>query len=389
MENKDYISSIRKFIAPEFVFGVNSTLFLGRYCKSLDLNKVLIVTDNTLKNTKNMNAVIQSLISESIQFEVFSDITPNPKDIEVMKGAAFFINTKCDSIVAYGGGSVIDAAKGIGIVSTNNQEIVTFEGVDKIELPMPPFICIPTTAGSSADVSQFCIINKVSEKVKIAIISKSLVPDVSLIDPVNLISMPAFLTACTGIDALVHAFEAYVSTGSSYVTDVHALTAVKLITENLIDSITNPDDIERRSLLMMGSLQAGLAFSNASLGCVHALAHSLGWYFDLPHGECNALLLEAVVDYNFSSASKRYSKLAETIGLDVIKKSDEYTKKILLEFLADFRNKAGVRGTLKERGVKDSDIPVLSSKAIHDPCNATNPRIPTISDIENLYRRSL
>ncbi len=193
----------------------------------------------------------------------------------------------------------MDCAKGIGIVSTNRKNILDIEGIDNVPIPGPPLICIPTTSGTSADVSQFAIINDTVEKRKIAIISKTVVPDVALIDPLTTLTMPAYLTACTGIDALVHAVEAYVSTANSPLLDLHALEAVRLVCTNLPQVLAAPTDLELRGKMTLASLQAGLAFSNASLGAVHAMAHSLGGLLDLPHGECNALLLDHVVNFNY------------------------------------------------------------------------------------------
>jgi alcohol dehydrogenase class IV len=174
---------------------------------------------------------------------------------------------------------------------------------------MPPVICVPTTGGTSADVSQFVIVTDLELRTKLAIISKSVVPDVSLVDPETLTSMDPFLGACTGMDALVHAVEAFVSNAHSPLTDLHALHAVELIYKNLAASLRDPANLELRAPVMLGSLEAGLAFSNASLGAVHAMAHSLGGYLDLPHGECNAMLLQHVAAFNYQSASERYEEV--------------------------------------------------------------------------------
>lgn len=196
------------------------------------------------------------------------------------------------------GFGAIDCAKGIGVASTNRKHMLEFKGVDHVPIPGPPFIAIPSTAGTSADVSQFAIINDTDRRCKFAIISKSVVPDVALIDPTTTTTMDPYLTACTGMDALVHAIEAFVSTAHSPLFDIHALEAIRLVCKHLPFAIRNPQDAEARGGMMLASLEAGLAFSNASLGAVHAMAHSLGGYLDLPHGECNVLLLDHVVAFN-------------------------------------------------------------------------------------------
>lgn len=213
----------------------------------------------------------------------------------------------------------MDCAKGIGIASSSMRDILTFEGVDRVPVPAPPLICIPTTAGSSADVSQFAIITDEERKRKIAIVSKTLVPpDISLLDPgPPLTTMPRELTADAGMDTLSHAVEAYVSNASSPpMTDVHALEAIRLITSALPAVLEEPDDLDLRFSTLLASLHAGLAFSNASLGgAVHAMAHSLGGgAYDLVHGRCNALLLEHVMAANYEAASDRYERIGAIIG---------------------------------------------------------------------------
>lgn len=380
---------LRKFVAPEYIFGLKARNLAGNFCRQLGGRKVLIATDAGISKTPWLNEVQESLTQAGIEFAVFSSISPNPRDYEVMEGLDFYRQNKCNLILALGGGSVLDAAKGIGIVSTNHQHISVFEGVDKIARPMPPLICIPTTGGTAADVSQFAIINNYGERYKMAIISKSVVPDVALIDPEVLTSMDSFLTACTGIDALSHAFEAYVSNASSAVTDLYALEAIRLIHANLLYSYNNPQDIQARGKIMLSSLYAGLAFSNASLGCVHSMAHSLGGYLDLPHGECNAILLPHVVDFNYSAASDRFKVIAQALGIQVSGLSESQVRNALIGHLKDFNQSLGIYSSLSNKQVKSDDIPVLSEKAIKDPCNATNPKPPVKRDLEVIYSEAM
>lgn len=373
---------LRKFVAPEFVFGLDARLLAGRYTKNWGAKRVLVVTDPGVINAGWTAEVLQSLENEGLQHCVYKDISPNPRDHEVAAGVQYYQQQGCDGLVAIGGGSVMDCAKGIGIVVANGGDILNYEGVDRVSLPMPPLVCIPTTGGTSADVSQFAIINNTAEKVKIAIISKAVVPDVALVDPKTLTTLNPYLTACTGMDALVHAVEAFVSNASSPLTDMHALEAICLIRDHLADSVKAPSDLNHRGGVMLASLQAGLAFSNASLGCVHALAHSLGGYLDLPHGECNALLLAQVVDYNFPSAQERYLRLGEALGLDWRGMNADQCRLALVNHLIGLRQELGIGGTLGDRGLSTSDIGPLAGKALRDPCNATNPRIPNRRDLE-------
>lgn len=376
---------LRKFVAPEYIFGVDARLMAGNYCKKLGAKKVFLATDKGIINTSWFNELKLSLDENQVNYFIFSDISPNPRDFEVMNGANEFKDQQCNIILAIGGGSVIDCAKGIGVISTNNKEINLYEGVDEISIPIPPLICIPTTGGSSADVSQFAIINNTKEKYKMALISKALVPDIALIDPFVLTTMDDYLTACTGMDTLSHAIEAFVSNANSSFTDLYSIEAIKLISSNLENSITNPNDIQSRGKVMLASLYAGLAFSNASLGCVHSLAHSLGGYLDLAHGECNAILLPHVVDYNYNSTISRYNKVAELMGLNISGLSNTEIKNKLILHLIDFKQNLDISDTLKHKGVKKDIISTLASKAINDPCNATNPKPPSKKDLEVIY----
>ena len=310
----DTSSELRKFVAPEFVFGSGALTLIGRYARNFGAKNALVVTDPGLVRTGWVEKVIASLQEANISSEVFEGVTPNPKDHEVSRGILFYRETGCDIIIAVGGGSPIDCAKGIGIAHSNDMNVLEFEGVDEVPMPGPPLICIPTTAGSSADVSQFAIITDTARMLKIAIVSKTVVPDISLIDPETTTTMQAELTAATGIDALAHAVEAYVSNASSPITDLHALSAIPLLVQNLLPAIENPRHRVYRNNMMLGSLLAGLAFSNASLGLAHAMAHSLGGLLEQPHGMCNALLLSHVVGFNYPAVPERYDNIARAMG---------------------------------------------------------------------------
>ena len=224
---------------------------------------------------------------------------------------------------------------------------------------------------------------------KVAIVSKAVVPDVALIDASTTVTMNSYLTACTGMDALVHAIEAYVSTANSAVTDLHAMEAVRLIHANLLRTLAQPDNLELRSKMMLGSLQAGLAFSNASLGAVHAMAHSLGGLLDLPHGECNSILLEHVMTFNFSQASRRYKEIGAIMGLSLERMTATERQRAVLKEIEQLKQAAGIHKTLSECGVKSSDIPSLARKAMQDACIVTNPRRPNQRDIEVIYGEAL
>jgi alcohol dehydrogenase class IV len=234
---------LRKFVAPEFIFGSGARLLVGRYAKNFGARKVLIVTDSDVMAVGLVDPVFEALKNEGIDYEIYSDIKPNPTALQVSEGSKVYLDENCNFIVAVGGGSPMDCAKAIGIVSSNNKEVYEFEGVDKVLIPSPPLICIPTTAGSAADVSQFAIITDDDRKLKMAIVSKTVVPDVALIDPETTLTMDKSLTICTGFDVLSHAVEAFASNASSPITDLHALEAIRLVAKNLFPTSNDLDNI--------------------------------------------------------------------------------------------------------------------------------------------------
>ena len=378
----------RKFVVPEIVFGVGALELAGRYARNLGAANILLVTDPGVLEAGWPQKVIRALAAEGVAHIVFSDISPNPRAEEVMLGAARYETECCDVIVAVGGGSPMDCAKGIGIVSTNGRHVLEFEGVDRVDLPGPPLICIPTTAGTSADVSQFAIISNYYERKKIAIISKTVVPDVALIDPSTTLTMDAELTACTGMDAFVHAAEALVSSAGSPLTELHAVESARLIYRHLPAVLEAPDDLELRGKVMLGSLEAGLAFSNASLGAVHAMSHSLGGRFDLAHGESNSILVDHVVSFNWAAAQRRYHRMATAMGLELAGRPPEEARELFVDAVARFKRRVGIRQTLMDCGVDPVDVPFLARNALNDPCMATNPILPTPAQIEKIYEEA-
>lgn len=380
---------VRKFVAPEFIFGVGALELTAQYVHNLGGHKVLLVTDPGLIEAGWAGKVEQNLAAGNIAYTVFGDVTPNPKDHEVAAGVEVYRSEGCDLIVAVGGGSVMDCAKGIGIVHANEESIHTYEGVDEVPLPGPAMICIPTTAGTAADISQFAIINHTAKQYKMAIVSKLVVPDAALIDPRTTLTMSAQLTAETGMDALVHAFESYVSNASSPITDLNAVEAVRIIARTLPVAVHRLDDLRYRTDMMLASTLAGLAFSNASLGLVHAMAHSLGGLKDLPHGECNAILLRRVVDFNFDSAIEKYTHLAQLMGVDTEGRSPKQVKEALLNQIEVFTQTVGIAETLGTLGIRRQIIPALADYAIKDACVVTNPKPVEYEDVITVYEQAI
>jgi len=378
---------LRKFVVPEVIMGDGASLLINRYIGHFASKKPMIVTDRGIRKMPWFEDII--ILMESVVDEVviFDDVTANPKDYEAMLGAELFLSYECDLIVAIGGGSPMDCAKCISIVSTNGGHILDYEGVDEINLPGPPLICIPTTAGSAADVSQFAIITDSKSHIKKAIISKKVVPDLALIDTVPLMTMDSYLTACTGMDALTHAIEAYVSNAQSPMTDIHALEAIKCVNQYLEKAVVTSPNRALLFQLLLASTHAGFAFSNASLGAVHAMAHSLGGLLNLAHGECNSILLSEVIDVNFSAAPERYRHIACAMNLSVAHAPDKVVKDALIERINQLRINLGIPNRIYIPSKTDEIVLKLTETTQIDPCMVTNPRPLTDEEVGGLFEK--
>lgn len=387
MDKKNF--ELRKFVVPEIITGLDARLLVGRYIAHFGTKKPMIVTDTNVSTQSWYKEILKTIEEYIDHYIVYDEVSPNPRDYEAMMGAEVFLSNNCDLIIAIGGGSPIDCAKCISIVATNGGNILDYEGVDEVRLPGPPLICIPSTAGTAADVSQFAIICDTISMSKKAIISKKVVPDLALVDPIPLMSMDDYLTACTGLDALTHAIEAYVSNAQSVLTDVHALEAIHLINENIEYAVNNPKETSTMFQMMLGSLQAGLAFSNASLGAVHALSHSLGGLLDLPHGECNSVLLEHIIDVNFSAASKRYKDIAQHMKINTEGCSDLEVKAKLTDRIRAIRENVHIDSVIKRPPLDEEQLMKLINNALEDPCMITNPVLLTHQEVRNIYERIL
>lgn len=385
----DITMELRKFVAPEIITGIDARLMIGRYILHFASKKPMIVTDKELESYPWFHDIMEEIEKFVQDYSVFDQVTSNPRDYEVMQGAEKFVSDKCDLIIAIGGGSPIDCAKGISIVSTNGGHILEYEGVDEINFPGPPLICIPTTAGASADVSQFAIVCDTVNKVKKAIISKKVVPDLALLDAVPLMTMDSYLTACTGMDALTHAIEAYVSNAHSHLANVHALEAIRMLSENIEDAVKPDRNISTMYKMMLGSLQAGMAFSNSSLGLVHAMAHSMGGLLDLPHGECNSILLEQVIEFNFDAVPERYMNIAKKMHLQTKDLDQNQIKVGLLEKIQTFRSRLGISDFEVVEGLNAEILDKLAEEAMEDPCIVTNPKEPKIEEVKEIFARIL
>ena len=375
------------FIPTVTLMGVGAHKEVGKQVKVLGGKKPFICTDKGITKAGITQKIVDLVKQDAgVDCVVFDQTVPNPTDTNVHDGLKLFQEKKCDLIISLGGGSSHDCGKGIGIVSTNGGHIRDYEGVDKSKKAMPPFIAINTTAGTASEMTRFCIITNTSNHVKMAIVDWRVTPNVAINDPLLMAGMPPALTAATGMDALTHAVEAYVSIIATPVTDACALMAIDLIAKNLRAAVANGADMVARDNMAYAEYLAGMAFNNASLGHVHAMAHQLGGFYDLPHGVCNAILLPHVEAFNLIAKVDRFVDIARAMGENVAGLSPRAAADKALEAIKKLSADVGIPTGLKELGVKEKDLKTMAENAQKDACGLTNPRCPTLDDVIKIYK---
>lgn len=377
------------FIPTVNLMGAGAASEVGKQAKIIGGSKALVVTDKPLVKIGIADKIVKLLNAEGVKTVLFDGALPNPTVKNVHDGVDLYQKENCDIIVAVGGGSPIDCAKGIGLVATNGGSIKDYEGLDISKNPMPPFIAVNTTAGTASEMTRFTIITDTDRHVKMAIVDWHVTPTVSINDPELMISMPASLTAATGMDALTHAIEAYVSTIATPVTDSAALKAIQLISKYLRPAVANGNNMEARDKMAYAEFMAGMAFNNASLGNVHAMAHQLGGFYDLPHGVCNAILLPHVESFNMIACPERFTDIAVAMGENIEGLSVVEAADLAMESIKRLSEDVGIPSGLRELGVKEEDLPTLADNALKDACGLTNPRVATKADIIQIYKNAM
>lgn len=380
--------SMYYYLPARNVFGEGAVKECGRLLATMHAKKAMIVTDAFLA-TQPMAADIQGYLKDAgIDSVIFGGAEPNPKDTNVEAGLKVFNKEQCDAIVTLGGGSSHDCGKGIGLVAANGGTIHDYEGVDKAAISPVPILAINTTAGTASEITRFCIITDTRRKVKMAILDWRVTPDISINDPELMIGMPPSLTASTGMDALTHAIEAYVSTMATPMTDATALLAITMITQYLPKAVANGEYMKARDRMAYAQYLAGAAFNNASLGYVHAMAHQLGGFYNLPHGVCNAILLPYVEEFNIIGNLNRFRDIARAMGekVDGLSTDDAAVKAI--RAIRRLSGQVGIPANLKELGVRREDFDILAENAMKDACAATNPRKATKEQIIDIFEKA-
>lgn len=371
------------------LMGPGAVKQVGEQAKTIGGTKALIVTDKVLNQMGMADEVKGILESSGVQVVVFDGTEPNPTDKNVEAGLEVFKKEKCDIIISLGGGSPHDCAKGIGIVAANGGKINDYEGVNKSSKPMIPLIAINTTAGTASEMTRFCVITDTSRHIKMAIADWRCTPSVSINDPILMMKKPSDLTAATGMDALTHAVEGYVSTIATPVTDAVALHSIKLISENLRNAVANGENFEARNNMAYAQFMAGMAFNNASVGYVHAMAHQLGGFYNLPHGVCNAILLPHVERFNLISNPKRFADIAVAFGENIAGLSVRDAAEKAIHAIEKLSQDIGIPAGLSELGVKEEDLETMAKNAMKDVCCLTNPRTATLEDVIQIYKNAL
>ncbi len=383
----------RAFRVPSTIhFGVGAVSEAGGEAKHLGAKRALLITDKVLASTGTIDPVIESLSAAGVETIVFEGVNSEPTTAHVREGVTMFREGAGDILIACGGGSPIDVAKAVRVLATNDGAIENFMGFNKIGRPGVPLVAIPTTAGTGSEATMVTIITDTSRDVKMLIGSPFLLPTVALVDPAMTLRMPRGLTAATGLDALTHAIEAYVSVKNQPLTDMLALSAIKKISRFLPQAWANPDNLDARSETMLGALQAGIAFSNSSVALVHGMSRPIGANFHVPHGVSNAALLGVVMEFSLMGAPDRYADVAEAMGLktdgmtlmEAAQAGSDTVKALICKLQVPTLSKLGVT-----REKLDQVVSKMADDAIASGSPGNNPRKATKEEIIDLYYAAL
>jgi alcohol dehydrogenase class IV len=375
---------VSKFVIPEVVFGVGTLAEVGGAVRRVGGRCPMVVSDPGVLAAGWVDRAAPHLGDVSVRWRLWHDLTPNPKDFEVQAAFETFVESGCDALLAIGGGSCIDVAKAVAILSGNGGQILDYEGIDHATSPIPPMVMVPTTAGSGSDVSQFCVVTDTRRQFKATIGGRALVPEISLTDPELLTTMSAELTAYTGIDALSHAIESLVSEACDFLSKGLAMASIAGIVEHLPVAVQDPLDLSAREGMARASLQAGMAFSNALLGATHAIAHQIGGALDLPHGLLNAILLPHVMRFNAETHAERYVGVADSLGIATEGLDASTAAERAIERVEELSHELGIPNGLHEIGVDAADFDTFAHNALRDAYIATNPRSVSEEDVRRI-----
>ncbi|WP_336759750.1 iron-containing alcohol dehydrogenase [Paenibacillus sp. USHLN196] len=375
------------YVPPVNLMGRGCLQEAGQMIEQMGIRKALVVSDRALITSGVAEQVLSILRKSGLDYVVYDEVQPNPTCQNIHDGLQVFQDHGCDAIISIGGGSPQDAAKGIGIVATNGGHIREYEGLHQSKHKSVPLVAFNTTAGTSSEVTINYVITDEERKVKMVMVDRNSLVSLSVNDPELMLSKPASLTAATGMDALTHAVEAMVTPGGFTVTSATAAAAVELIFEYLPRAVRDGSDLEAREHMTYACFLGGIAFNNAGLGYVHAMAHQLGGVYDLPHGVCNAMLLPYVEELNAKHVPGKFRHIAKAIGMDVKGRSDEECSEYVIEAIRQLSKEVGIPEKLSELGVKDPDVELLADNAMKDACAPGNPYQPSKDEVMELFRK--
>ena len=382
----------QRFILNEVsYFGAGARKELPAVLERMGLKKALVCSDKGLIKVGTTAMVTKVLDDAGFPYEIYSEIKPNPTVTNVQQGVAAFKASGADCLIAIGGGSSMDTAKGIGIVSNNPEfaDVVSLEGCAPTKHKSIPIIALPTTAGTGAEVTINYVIIDEKRQAKMVCVDPNDIPAVAIVDPELMYSLPKGLTAATGMDALTHAIEGYITKGAWVMSDMYELQAIKMIAESLPLAVEEPTNPVGREGMALAQYIAAQAFSNVGLGLVHGMAHPMGALHDIPHGVANALLLPTIMEFNMPKCVEKYGVIARTMGVDTTGMTAEEAAKAAVEAVRALSIRVGIPQHLTEIGITEKDIPALAEQAIADVCTPGNPRDVTEAEIIELYKKVL
>jgi 1,3-propanediol dehydrogenase/alcohol dehydrogenase len=379
------------FYSPtRIIFGEGTLKRVGEEAKGLG-KKVLVVTGkSSSKKAGSLDEVVNSLTSHNLRVEVFNKVEPDPSVETVEEGAKFAKKCAVEVVIGLGGGSSMDAAKGIALLMTNKGSITDYFGMDKVKEPAIPVIAIPTTAGTGSEVTKYAVVTDQKKMLKQIIGSFHISPMLAILDPMLTLSMPASLTANTGVDALSHAIESYVCTKANPVSDILALESIRLIAEALPGAVSQPENIEVRKKMLFASSIAGIALTSSGAGIIHGMGYSITLYYGAPHGLANALLMPEAMEFNLVANPSKYKNIAAAMGKKVEGLSEKDAARLSVVAVRELSEKIGIPRGLKEIGVKEESLAGFAETVgKNERVLSLNPRRPTTKEIEEIYRNSL
>lgn len=371
-------------------FGPGVIAKIGDRAKMLGMHKVLVVTGGHIGKIENgpVDQTVDSLKKAGVDYVIFDGAEENPKIRDIKKGKQIYLDEGCDSIITVGGGSAHDCGKGIGIILTNGDDITKLAGIETLDKPLPPLMAVNTTAGTGSELTRHAVITNEETHLKFVVVSWRNIPLVSFNDPMLMLDIPQATTAASGLDAYVQAVEPFVSVDHNDITDSQCEKAIQIIQQYLPEAVANGHNVEARTKMVEGEMLAGMAFNNANLGYVHAMAHQLGGQYDAPHGVCCALMLPVVEEWNIIACPDRFAKLAQIMGYDTTGMTTMEAAHKSIDGMRELAKSIGIPDSIKAIGAKPEDFELMAKNALKDGNAFSNPRKGTVEDVVQLFQKA-